>query len=365
MSKRQRLTGKSPSWNFTLYDFVQEEYGNVVKLENLVGCSAVVDTITVEIANVIRNASIYEVSCAGRLPVSKFMRFIGIKNSSKLTAVLACANHYQINVVLVDTISNFKPTVHLKQIYDYAKNANTPTIIVLKDIDDLFRQDKKTPFFDSPEKSTLQDQLSSAFCRLSQLHEKMYSEDVNWRHNLNMAAFVNELEYISRNPELMIWTILITQNPAPLFYEIDSFFQYNTLWTGNPQYCDIFTNIERAKILRLLFRKYFPSNCTLFENPADLLLFCKTFTGSCTFHQLELFVRERANRWKAIVPIQEMASLKEDDPRLAITDVMLCEDPRLRRDQSISLYPAHAMNVKKYFPCPPECVTCMQLRETS
>lgn len=336
MSKRQKLADSSSNWRFTFFNFVNNEYDNVVKLENLVGCRAIIDTLTVEVGNVIRNPTIYEVSCAGKLPVSKCIRFTGIKHSSKLTAVLSFAYAYEINVVLVDTLSDLKPTIHLKKIYEYAKESKTPILVVLKDIDDLFRQDPA-----------------------------MYSAETNWRHHLNMAAFVNELSYVNKNPELLIWTILITKNPTPLFYDLDCFFQSNTLWTGNPLYSDIFTDVERARILRMLFKKYFPSSCNLFENAAELLLFCKTFTGSCTFNQLELYIRERANRWKSIIPIQEMISLKSDDPRFVITNEMLKEDPRLRRNQSISMYSAHQENVQKYFQCPPDCIKCMQIRESS
>jgi len=114
-----------------------------------------------------------------------------------------------------------------------------------------------------------------------------------------------------------------------------------------------------------LFLKYLHTDRQPFESAADLLQFCNVFTHSCTFTQLEIFVRDRVNRWKAMVPIQEMGSLLHDDKRLTLTKEMILEDPRIRRFQSISLFPAHETNIKPFFQCPPECIKCMQIRESS
>src|SRR6266571_2041376 len=99
MSKRQRMTEKSGGWCFTYYDFIQNEYDNVIQLENLIGCSTMINSMTVEIGNVITNPSIYEITQSGKLPVFKFMRFYGCKNSSKLTAILSFACNKQINTI--------------------------------------------------------------------------------------------------------------------------------------------------------------------------------------------------------------------------------------------------------------------------
>lgn len=301
----------------THYAFRTEMYASVVPWGSLLGCQAIVRTLEREIRTVILNESLYETTIGGKMPVSRFLRFFGVKSSSKETAVLSFAAECKIDVFLVRTPTGFEPQKHLTQIYTQAKEMHTPVIVILKNLDILFRPDKDA------------------------------SSNDNYKRIVNMYALADELGQI-RKGKWKIWTIILTTNKEPWFFDVDEFFHTSTEWAGMRELGDIFDSKTRAKMLLRCIRTYiseagsFPFD----RNAAAALGFANEFTQYCTFKQIDEFVRSIVNRWKFQVPPEELLSVGHDDARLVPTTQDFVNAVRGR--DSISQYPAHEGNIAPF-----------------
>jgi hypothetical protein len=301
----------------THYAFRTEMYASVVPWPRLLGCQTIVRTLEREIRTVILNESLYETTLGGRMPVNRFLRFFGVKSSSKETAVLSFAADAKIDVFLVRTPTGFEPQKHLSQIYRQAKEAHTPVIIVLKNLDILFR------------------------------HDPDASSGDNYKRSVNMYALADELAQI-RAGNWKIWTIVLTTLNSPLPFDIDEFFQSSTEWAGLPEIGDIFDAKTRARMLLECLRKYIPDTGSFpFDhNAAATLNFANEYTQYCTYKQIDEFVRSVVNRWKFQIPSEELLLVDQHDTRLIPTTKDFTGAVRGR--ETISQYPPLEGNVARF-----------------
>jgi hypothetical protein len=277
------------------------------------------------------NESLYETSLGGRMPVNRFLRFFGAKSSSKETAVLSFAYECKLDVFLIRSPAGFEPQRHLKEVYQQAKELHVPVLIVLKNIDILFRKDKE---------SSGSENNKAALNTYALADELQQIRDSHWKA-LNTYALAEELQQI-RDSHWKIWTIILTTSREPLFFEVDQFFQNSTHWAGIEEIRDIFDDVTRGTIIMDCLRKYIAPGAPLpFDgNPAAVLGFANQFTGNCTYRQIDEFVRMIVNRWKFQVPPGEMLLVGQTDVRLVPTTKDLID--AVRGKHTISPYPPEA-----------------------
>jgi hypothetical protein len=306
------VTGPKTS-GLTHYSFRLETYPAIVPYNELAGCKTITHTLEREIRTVLLNESLYETCLGGRMPVNRFLRFCGVKSSSKETAVLSFAADCKLDVLLVRSPSGFEPEKHLKQIYKQAKELHVPVLIVLKDLDVLFRYDKE------------------------------FSAGENYKRTLNTYALVDELQQI-RDSHWKIWTLILSTTREGLPFEITPFFENSTTWAGLLEHGDIFDDVTRAKIIMDCLKKYIPQGGSFpFDGNATALMdFAGQFTQYCTYRQIEEFVRTIVNQWKYQIPQGELLLVNSGDTRL----IPMTKDfiNAVRGRQNISAYPAYEKN---------------------
>jgi len=299
------------------FSFRLEADPSVVPYNMLRGCDGIKQTLEREIRTVLLNEGLYETSMLGRMPVNRFLRFQGVKSSSKETAVLSFAADCALDVFLARTPNGFEPQKHLKQIYLQAKELHVPVIVVLKNLDLLFRYDKDA------------------------------SSGDNYKRALNMFALAEELRQVHAG-HWKIWTILLTTNLAPFGFDVDQYFLNSTEWAGNADIGDIFDDMTRAKILKDCLLKYIPEGDAFpFDNNISALLgFSNQFTQHCTYRQIEEFVRSIVNRWKYQIPPGEILLVGHNDTRLIPTTSDFVN--AVKGKQSISPYPVFDWNIAPF-----------------
>lgn len=317
MGKKRRTEEDDKASCFRHLDFTSQTYADVVPYSHLRGCVSIVSTLEREIRTVLLNQDIYETSLGGLIPVMRFLRINGVKNSSKQTAVLSFASDARLDVFLVRTPIGFEPQKHLREIYKQAKELHRPVLVVLKNVDALFR------------------------------HDKDLQNGQNYKRTENMLQFSEELKLVKESC-WKIWTIMLNPTPEPFFLEIDKFFQRSTIWAGCRVVGDIFDDLTRSKILMDALHRYIPDgpNFPFDHSATDLLAFVTNFTSYCTYTQIEEFVRHIVSGCKYNIPAGELQLLPPTDSRLVprTADFMTA----VREKQTISMFTPYDWNVAPF-----------------
>jgi len=313
MAKKRRPTDDASELSFfEHYQFSKgHHYRNVLNLLSLKGCDSILGVLRAEIGAVLDNYELHELSSSGWIPVYRNLRLYGVKNSSRTTSVLSFAQSRSVDVLMIKSAIGFEPQKHLRMIYSQAKNLNAPAIILLKDIDFLFR------------------------------HEVDFGQQENYLRTRNALAFSDELRAIQES-QFPVWTVLLTPHPLPLMYEVDQYFQGATYWTGDVKLGDLMDNVTRAQILSDCVQRYVNASWTgeiPFRRDENLLLnFARSYTTHCTYRQISDFVRSIVAERKRHLPSSELQCIQLDDPRLVPTTEEFFD--AAQKKGTISQYPA-------------------------
>lgn len=243
------------------YDFANKSYSNVVDSDNLVGCETIVSKLTHEITFPLKNPTYFELFDGGTLPVNRFIRFFGVKHSSKRTAVLSFAKTQAIYTSVIKSVLEFKPRRDLPRLMEIHQQHTAPSLIVLSNIEELFIP--KQP--NGPEIEN---------CKI-------------------LSACIDEIEEMC----LPIWIVFLTTAKSGFLFDIDKHFSQHTLWTGilTPM-LELFTIIQRMEIITICIKRY-SNNADKFpwKDLSDLREFVEKYTAYCTFNEINAFVKRVFN----------------------------------------------------------------------
>lgn len=298
----------------------------VVPWDDVIGCETMKHALNTEVLEVVSNPSIYELSSVHGKPVQRFLRFYGVTHSSKTTVVMSFAAANRIDVLFVKSLVGFEPYSHLPQIYKHAKELRRPVLIVLKNIDTALRTHVPHP-------TNLGEQIPDPLLGTADIQ----------RHTRNINMFANCLNEIQQGA-YPAWTILLTDNKRPLPFEIDQFFDMHVYWNGRTDPVEIFTQLERARILAQCIYRFQTADFGM--NEKEQLEFV-AHGEHTTYNQIERFVRRAASLWKERVAPADRISIFPMDERLNITADDLTLALR-RQGHSISPYHAGAANIQPF-----------------
>jgi len=315
-----KRTESVPTQCFQHYNFRDgRHYPNVLSSDSLFGNTTITSVLNAEIRDYLVNPGLYEIHPMGYLPLRRFIRFFGVRNSSRETAILSFAATNNLDVFLVRSVIGFKPQMHLRKMYNAAKELQVPVLIVLKDVDLLFQQNAEL----GPQE--------------------------NYERTRNLLALTDELTSISEGG-WPIWTVLATDHSRDLMFHLDKFFRPTTFWTGIPELRDLYDEVTRSRIFMHCLNKYIYDTGTgefpFDRNPQLLLEFVISYATHCTFRQIDEFVRNVVCGWRQHVPRSEMSQLERTDQRLVPKTVAFIE--AIRQSQTISTYPPFDGNVRPY-----------------
>jgi len=318
MSKRTHDGAERPLRCVESYEFSQCTYGNVVPRSELYGCRTMLTVLDEEIGIPLRHPTKFELTPTGTLPTCRCVRFFGVENSSKTTAVLSFAMDRKIDVLVIRTITGFRPAAQLAAIYEKLHRFDRPGIVLFSGVESMF-------FTDEANIVALRDCLRR----------------------------VQESQYL-------LWTVMTTSSMDALPYQIDKYFSEKTQWSGiliedpekrRPPEPELFTALDRVKMMTSCISR-FCRQPELFPWPKDreLVEFVEKHTSYCTFTQIHQFVRKVFNLKRRESNQALLLGLAVPDENLVPSKEYFyqCLRPGPGDSPTISLYDPQQQNVNFY-----------------
>lgn len=295
-------------------------YNNVVPAEQLFGGISMLNALNAEVRDYLINPLLYEISPHGYLPLRRFIRFCGVRNSSRETTILSFAKANELDVLIVKTPIGFEPQRHLRQLYAEAKALNLPVLVVLKDIEVLFR------------------------------HDPELGPQENYARTRNALAFADELSAVN-DGGWPLWTVLLTDHALDLTPLLNKYFQATFFWSGLLDIHDLYDEVTRCRIFVHCLKRYVSDPGDGSEYPFDrserqLMEFVSTYTVHCTYRQINDYVRNVVCRWRWHVPASDIPTLTLDDKRLVPKTADFMD--AIRERQSIAAHPPFDTNIKPF-----------------
>jgi len=319
--KKRRAAAEPAAPFFQHYVFRGgRHYNNIVPPEKLFGGTSILNALNSEVRDYLINPLLYEISPHGYLPLRRFIRFCGVRNSSRETTILSFAKANELDVLLIKTPIGFEPQKHLRLLYAEAKSLNLPVLVVLKDVEMLFR------------------------------HDPELGAQENYARTRNVLAFVDELTTISEGG-WPVWTVLVTDHALDLDPRLNHYFQGTFFWSGILELQDLYDVVTRCRIFTHCLQRYVSDPSDGGEYPFDhdehcIMDFVTNYTAHCTYHQINDYVRNVVCRWRWHVPASDIASLTLNDRRLVpkTSDFM----DAIRQHQSIVPHVPFLINIKPF-----------------
>lgn len=292
------------------YDFTNKNYATVTKPDDLIGGETILTNLSHEITFPLSNPDHFELF-SGTLPVNRFLRFFGVKHSSKRTTTLSFACGQSIYTSVIRSVLEFKPVRDLPRLMNVHKQRGDASLIVLSNVEDLF----------IPKQHTF--------------------EEIN---NCKMLAkCIREIEEYY----LPIWIVFLTTSKTAFLFDIDTHFSQHTWWSGivSPG-IELFTIVERMQMITICIKKY-NNNSEKFPWPhlSELREFTEKHTSYCTFNEINAFVK-RVFNFKRRGFCETRSSVNSlDDLIPEIDDYYRC---LYREGSSIVAYAALDENINVY-----------------
>jgi len=242
------------------YHFSLKDHTDVIDRENLIGCKTILDTLEHEVAWPLKHMQYFE-CFGGSLPVNRFIRFYGIKHSSKRSAVLSFAKKEQLFTSVVRSEFGFDPSYHIPRMIVKHKSIGEPSLIILSNVEKLF------------------------------VPVPMSNTEVD-----NCKILAQSIRVIIEE-KLPIWIVFCTATKAPFLFDIDVHFASHTMWSGivYPS-VELFTIIERMEMITVCIKR-FSNNAEIFpwQEPCDLREFVEKHMSCCTFSEIKRYVTQVFN----------------------------------------------------------------------
>lgn len=299
--------------NLTHYPFSTDSECNrmfpwVIPRADFFGRSKIMEVLEYEVCKPMYEPESFEVLSTRDqgFPLNRCLRFFGVSNSSKRTAVLAFAQSNKIDVLEIDGDISLKPRKDLRFLLNKAQSLCKPTLIVLRRFSTVF---SNVPYVES-----------------SPQNVKFRSKATHYMERM--------LERLVRT-KTRAWVVVLSDSKPPSPYELDKYFVGSTYWVCaelDSGLYDFYTDADRAMILTSLIKRYNNDN---FPIPRELLLaFCFKYGKYCTFRQLQTFVASVFNELR-----------RQSSEFSADTLDNFAKEHNLN---SLSIYDAHAMNILNF-----------------
>lgn len=280
MSKRNGREGEHPAkrtkqlipalvyYTFATNPDCFKRYGWVVPREQLFGRLKILETLQSEIALPLAQPEKFEVLSESGLgyPLNRCLRFFGVANSSKRTAVLSFAHSENIDVFEMNSDIGLEPELHIPKLFRLAKQNQRPTIILLRRFSKVFSLDFSA--------------------------ENSSREELHWRSSA-VHYISNEIESLLSSRS-KIWVVLLSDTRPVAPYDVDKYFSSTTFWNFFPVDTgpyDTLKDADRAMIITSLVNAYNPCRTEFPMDQESLLMFCFNYAKHCTYRQIREFVR--------------------------------------------------------------------------